>query len=44
MDSPEPAVVHTITFKCIGCTRDKDSQKALKEISPKLDDEEEVKV
>ena len=44
MGSPEPAVVHTITFKCIGCTRDEDSQKALKEISLKLDDEEEVKV
>ena len=36
MGSPEPAVVHTITFKCIGCTRDKDSQNILKEVSLKL--------
>jgi len=44
MGSPEPSVFHTITFKCIGCTRDPDSQKALQETSQRLAKEETVMV
>ena len=40
MGSPEPAVAHTVTFKCIGCTRDQDSQKVLQEVDLRLDDQE----
>jgi len=44
MNSPEPAVIHTITFKCIGYTQDKDSQKVLKETSVQLANQVAVEV
>ena len=42
--SPEPMQLHTINFKCIGCTRDHQSQQILQEVSQKLDIDEEVLV
>lgn len=42
--SPEPMPLHTVVFKCIGCTRDQQSQQILQEVSQKLENDEEVLV
>ena len=44
LDSPEPLPLHLVTFKCIGCTRDLDSQKVLEQVSRKLTAKEHVTV
>ena len=36
--------LHTVNFKCIGCTQDHQSQQILQKVSQKLDKDEEVLV
>ena len=43
-NSPESLPVHTVTFKCIGCTRDLTYQSVLKKVSGKLSAKEIIPV